>query len=208
MNHHLRAHVLTFVVALAALSAARSPALAADIDGFPVCTEPGDQWSPVIVADGTGGAIVAWHDFRPTVANGVCFAQRVNATGTPLWALNGVQLSTTGDFTEPVPIVIAADGAGGAFVAYGGISEPPRAQWVSAVGTPQWGADGAQLTSSTSMTRDLAIVRDLNGAGGAIVVWRKDNGVGGNSDIYAQKVERGGGDPVGARRRSPSRRPV
>jgi predicted lipoprotein with Yx(FWY)xxD motif len=182
-----------FVVALAALSATRDPAFGADIDGFALCTAPGDQLSPVVVADGAGGSIVAWHDQRPSVAlGGVCFAQRVNATGSPQWALNGVPLSTTGDPGDPTAPAIAADGAGGAFVAYGGSSSQPRAQWVNAVGSPQWGADGTQLTAASPTMRDLAIVRDLGGAGGAIVVWRQDNGAAGLSDIYAQKVSAAG----------------
>jgi hypothetical protein len=40
--------------------------------------------------------------------------------------------------------------------------------------------------------RDLAIVRDINGAGGIIVVWRLIGGAGGFSDIYAQKVNAAG----------------
>ncbi len=199
MNHALRSRILTFVIALAALSAARSPALAADIDGFPLCTAPGAQLSPVIVADGAGGFIAAWHDQRPTVAlAGVCFAQRVNMTGTPLWAMDGVALSTTGDLGDPVAPAIAADGAGGAFVAYGGSSSQPRAQWVNAAGSPQWGADGVQITLAAPGMRDLAIVRDVNGAGGAIVVWRKVNGVGGNPDIHAQKINAAGATQWGA----------
>jgi hypothetical protein len=149
VKHDLRAINLAFVVIVAALSATRSPAFAADIDGFPLCTAPGDQLSPIVVADGAGGFIAAWHDQRPTVAlGGVCFAQRVNATGTPQWALNGVALSTTGDLSDPTAPAIAADGAGGAFVAYGGSSVQPRAQWVNAAGSPQWGADGVTLTNA------------------------------------------------------------
>ena len=193
MKHDLRAGFLMFAVALATLSATRNPAFGADIDGFPLCTAPGDQLSPVVVADGAGGCIVAWHDQRPSVAlGGVCFAQRVNATGSPQWALNGVALSTTGDPGDPTAPAIAADGAGGAFVAYGGSSSQPRAQWVNAAGSPQWGADGVQLTTSSPTMRELAIVRDLGGAGGAIVVWRQDNGAAGLSDIYAQKVSAAG----------------
>ena len=193
MNHELRAGILTFGVALAALSATHSPAFGADIDGFPLCTAPGDQLSPVVVADGAGGAIMAWHDRRPTVAlGGVCFAQRVNAAGAPQWTVNGVALSTTGDPGDPEAPAIAADGAGGAFVAYGGSSSSPRAQWVNAAGSPQWGADGVQLTTASPTMRELAIVRDIGGAGAAIVVWRQDNGAAGLSDIYAQKVNAAG----------------
>jgi hypothetical protein len=104
----------------------------------------------------------------------VCFAQRVNARAFSQWTPNGVQLSTIGDFSNPAP-AIASDAAGGAFVAYGGDNSTPRVQWVNAAGVRQWGADGVQLTTAPG-TRDAAIVRDVNGAGGVIVVWRQDSG--------------------------------
>src|SRR5690242_21679888 len=98
----------------------------ADGNGVPVCTASGDQVLPVVVSDLAGGVIVAWHDGRPTVANGgVCFAQRLDATGAAQWTPNGVQLSTTGDPGSetsggpgnPARVAIASDGAGGAVVA-------------------------------------------------------------------------------------------
>jgi len=54
---------------------------------------------------------------------------------------------------------------------------------------PQWGADGVQLTTEISSARDLAIAPDLGGSGGAIVAWRKINGVAGTSDVYAQRLD-------------------
>ena len=191
MNRNLPAPVLMLIVALAAASIAPGSAIG-DANGVAVCTASGDQLTPSVAPDGAGGAIVAWHDLRPTVAaGGVCFAQRVNAAGVAQWALNGVPLSTTGDFSDPTAPAIASDGAGGAFLAYGGSSAPPRAQRVNAAGSPQWGADGVALTT-TAATRDLAIVRDIGGAGGAIAVWRQDSGLSGTPDIYAQKVDAAG----------------
>ena len=196
MNRNARARALILIVALAAPAITGNRAVGDDANGIAVCTAPADQLAPVVVSDGAGGCIVAWHDLRPTVAaGGVTFAQRVSATGVPQWALNGVQLSTTGDPGEPMGTAapaIASDAAGGALLAYGGSSSQPRAQWVNAAGAPQWGADGVQLTTASSSMRDLAIVRDVNGAGGAIVVWRQDNGAGGIPDIYAQKVNAAG----------------
>ena len=195
MGRFGRARIRTLLLALAA-SGITSGSASGDVNGFPLCTAPGDQLGPVAVSDGAGGAIVAWHDGRPTVAaGGVCFAQRVSAAGVPLWTSNGVQLSTTGDPGEPggpVGPAIDSDGVGGAFLAYGGNSSQSRAQWVNGSGVAQWGADGVQLTNASSSMRHVAIVRDVNGAGGAIVVWRQDNGAGGTSDVYAQKVNAAG----------------
>jgi len=192
LNRNAPARALILVASLTALAVAGAPAAGADANGVAVCTTSGEQVGPAIVSDGAGGSIVAWHDSRPTVASGgVCFAQRVNALGVPQWAVNGVALSTTGDLSDPASPAIASDGAGGAFVAYGGSSSQPRVQRVNAAGVPQWGADGVALTN-TSPVRDLAIVRDINGAGGVIVVWRLMNGAGGTTDIYAQKVNAAG----------------
>lgn len=197
MNCGHRARALVCATVALALFHANTPALAVDPNGFPLCTAAGDQLSPVIVSDGAGGVIVAWHDHRPTeAAGGVTFAQRVGADGEPQWTADGVALSTTGDpgastAARPAEPAIVADGAGGAFVAYGGGTAPPRVQWVNAAGAPQWGPDGVQL-SVDAQARDLAIARDLNGAGGVIVAWRQDNGGAGLSDIYAQKVSAAG----------------
>lgn len=157
-------------------------------NGAPLCTAFGDQIRPVICSDGAGGAIVAWHDARPGTSNGVIYAQRISAGGVPQWAVDGIPLSTSSDVNDPV---IVSDGAGGAFVAYGGSGTHPRAQHVDASGTAQWGPDGVQLSTSTT-ARELAIIADVGGSGGAIVAWREDSGAGGTSDIDGQKVNAAG----------------
>lgn len=181
--------LLIVTVMFATLARGGTPAAAAGVDGIPLCTAANDQLRPVVTSDGAGGVIVAWHDNRPTVsAGGVCYAQRLGAGG-PQWVADGVALSTTGDAISPV---IAADGAGGAFVAFAGSSSQPRVQWVNAAGVPQWGPDGVALSVTASPKRELAIAADIGGAGGAIVTWREDNGAGGTADVYAQKVSAAG----------------
>jgi len=34
------------------------------VDGVPICTAVNDQYSPKIISDGTGGAIIVWQDER------------------------------------------------------------------------------------------------------------------------------------------------
>lgn len=169
------------------------PAFAAPVNGIPLCSATGSQLLPVMVSDGAGGAIVAWHDNR-AAGGGVCYAQRVDANGTPLWSANGIPLSTTGDPGTPA---IASDGAGGAFVVFAGQGTNPHVQWVNAAGAVQWGVDGIAIATTTT-TRDLAITRDLNGGGGCIVVWREDNGAAGSSDIIGQRVNSSGNLQWGA----------
>lgn len=158
-----------------------------DPNGVPVCTAGGDQTMPVIVPDGSGGAIIAWHDQRPGApGGGLCYAQHVNSAGVSTWAANGVALGTSGDVNNPV---IAPDGGGGAYIAFGGQGTAPRIQYVNVTGTPQWGADGLTLSTATTQARELAITRNPSGGADVIVVWRQDNGAGGSSDIFGQKVD-------------------
>jgi len=185
MQRFLRAGSFS-VIALAALAAVSSVSLAADANGIPLCTVANDQVLPVTVSDGAGGIIVVWQDAR---GGGAVYGQRLNAAGVAQWTADGVALSTTGDVNPPV---IASDGAGGAFIAFSGSSSFPRAQRVNGSGVPQWGPDGVQLTTEISSARDLAIAQDLGGSGGAIVAWRKINGVAGTSDVYAQRVDASG----------------
>jgi len=162
-------------------------AAASDPNGVPVCTAAGDQTMPVIVPDGLGGAIIAWHDQRPgTPTGGLCYVQHVNSSGIATWTANGVALGTSGDTNDPV---IAPDGGGGAYIAFGGQGTAPRVQYVNAAGTPQWGADGLTLSTATTSARELAITRNPGGGGDVVVVWRQDNGNAGSSDIFGQKVD-------------------
>ncbi len=174
-----------FPLILATLLALSPHRPAAAFDGFPVCTAANDQVLPITVPDGAGGAIMVWLDGRAGGGTQTVFAQRLGPTGIPLWAPNGVQLSTTSDPGTPVAV---ADGAGGAFIAFGGTLAAPRAQRVNAAGAPQWGSNGVELTSDATATRHLAIAADIGGAGGAFVAWRKDLGAGGTPDVYAQKL--------------------
>jgi len=89
-------------------------------NGAPICTARDDQYlnfQASMVADGSGGAIIAWHDER---AGGFGFqdiyAQRVDDQGATLWQDNGAPVCTApGQQANPV---IAADGGGGAFIVW------------------------------------------------------------------------------------------
>jgi hypothetical protein len=177
----IRALLLSIVLCAAALASGAS----ADPDSFPICSVPGDQTMPVVVPDGSGGAIIVWHDTRPgTAAGGVCFAQRVDSTGAPLWTQDGVQLCTSGDVNNPVAV---GDGIGGAYVAFGGQGTAPRAQYINLGGVVQWGADGITMSTATTQARELAI--GATGSSEIIVAWRQDNGNAGSSDIFGQKID-------------------
>jgi hypothetical protein len=85
-------------------------------NGVGLCTNTANQYSPRMVSDGSGGAVVCWHDGR-IVANGFdIYAQRVNASGTSQWAVDGEAVCTAaGHQFSPA---IAPDGSGGAVLAW------------------------------------------------------------------------------------------
>ena len=103
-----------------------------------------EEYEPTIVSDGSGGAIIAWHDDRniydpclpyddgddcppedqdyqntPDESSDI-YAQRVDADGNGLWAAGGIPIST-GDLDQAYPGIVS-DGAGGAIVFW----EDPR----------------------------------------------------------------------------------
>ncbi len=166
------------------ISAAGAPLWTAN--GVALCTAAGDQDTQTIVPDGSGGAIVAWRDYRigGTSAPDI-YAQRINSTGAPQWAANGVVLcAATGPQYSPA---IASDGAGGAIVTWQdqrGSDSDIYAQRVGATGVPVWTTDGVALCTFAGSQISPVIVSD--GAGGAIVAWQDFRA--NNYDIYAQRI--------------------
>lgn len=154
-------------------------------DGVVLCIAPSNQTQPAIIADGAGGAIVVWYDFRN--GNGDLYAQRVNANGKVLWPDDGVALCTAAH--DQYEFTLIADGAGGAIVAWqdarNGADYDIYAQWLNEVGLPQWTADGVAVSTAASSQYSPTIVSD--GDDGAIVTW-DDFRNGADWNIYAQRL--------------------
>ena len=150
-----------------------------------VCTAPGNQFFPMVIADGAGGTIVAWQDLRNAGDNDV-YAQRYSAAGVPQWPANGVLIC--GTFGEQDTPVLVADGAGGAVVVWKDrrtfANYDVYAQRVNASGAIQWAINGVALCIATGDQGSLQVVSD--GTGGAIVAWL-DPRIG-PADVYAQRV--------------------
>ena len=62
-------------------------------NGIVICNATGDQIRPNLSRDGSGGALISWHDQRDG-ANQAVYTQRVDANGAVKWASNGVAVST------------------------------------------------------------------------------------------------------------------
>jgi hypothetical protein len=152
------------------------------MNGVALSTATSYQQIPMIVSDGTGGAIVTWTDFRNGA--GDIFAQWVNASGVPQWTADGAALCT--DVTGQYSPTIAFNPAGGAIVAWTDSRGGVYAQRVNTAGVPQWTTDGVAVCTAANTQDFSTIISD--GAGGAIVAWEDSRNGFDNSDIYAQHV--------------------
>ena len=161
-----------------------------DPGGVPVCAVDGKQQFPAIVPDGSGGAIIAWEDYRAGATADI-YVQRVSNLGVPQWASDGTLLcAASGDQRYPA---IASDSLGGAIVTWWdhrGASYDIYARRVTSDGIPQWTKDGVALCTAAGDQVAPSIVSD--GTSGAIVAWADSRGP--SSDIYAQRVA-GDGTP-------------
>lgn len=150
--------------------------------GVKVCGAVNEQANPVLVADGFGGALVIWEDYRAGVA---IYAQRIRFDGQPVWTANGVRLSTNpSPQFEPVA---CSDGAGGALVVWEQQSASGydvAAQWVDFAGAPRWGLTGVLVCAAVDDQVNAQLTSD--GMGGAVVAWEDYRS--GAADIYAQRI--------------------
>lgn len=163
------------------------------IDGVALCTAAGTQSSPAIVTAGIGGAMVTWMD-RRNGTNDDIYTQRVNGSGVPQWAANGVALCTAAN-DQYFPTIVR-DGANGAIVTWSDVRSGSLSdiytQRVDNAGIPQWTTDGVALTTGGDGIFPAIVSDD---AEGAIVTWHDfRNGAG--ADIYAQHVLASGGIPT------------
>ena len=138
-------------------------------NGVAICSSSGEQDFACIVADGSGGAIIAWPDSRNGPHYDI-YAQRINKSGTPQWAADGVIVSTAHEIQEAPTIV--SDGAKGAIVAWADrrsyTSYDIYAQLIDSVGDARWAPDGIPVFATAADERGPLMVSNL--LGGAIIV--------------------------------------
>ncbi len=155
--------------------------------GIVVCDETGGQNNPLIVTDGSGGAIVVWNDGRN--GNYDIYGQRLDSDGVIQWVNGGVGIVTkTGDqYLEG----IIPEG-GGAIVLWtdwgDGLSDiKVEIQRIDAGGLLLWAASGVSVSNGTGGQEEPCIASCSSG--GAIVAWQDGRG---GFDIYAQSISSAG----------------
>jgi len=156
----------------------------------------GNEVRPAVTADGMGGAVVAWNDWRNEPGSGGnddIYAQRIDATGTPVWTSGGISVWYYPGGSQRKPKIVGT-GAGGSLVVfqdYGLGSWDIDAVKIEADGT-RWPQSKSYVyydDPSTTAQTDPQVVFDGSGPSptGAVIAWVDERVP--QSDIYAQKVE-------------------
>ncbi len=159
------------------------------LNGVAICKAQNSQDDPQIISNGSGGAIIAWYDYRSGGYD--IYAQSINSAGTTLWQANGTVIcNATYNQWNPE---IESDGSGGAIIAWidsrSGIGfNDIYAQSINSAGTTLWQANGTAICNATDGQMYPALISD--GFGGAIITWEDERS--GFNDIYAQSINSAG----------------
>jgi hypothetical protein len=139
----------------------------------------GPTTTPVIASDGKGGAIFIYAMLDSSTPFGSIYAQRIDASGIPMWGTKGVSLTQNGLRYRAYMI---SDGAGGAFVTWSeedssytnpdsllGLfrSADVYAQRIDASGNTRWNQKGVPVCTGNSGQNTLDITSD--GADGVFI---------------------------------------
>jgi len=173
-------------------------------DGVLVSARQNTKYTPQLVADGSGGAIIAWEDHK---GSGVpqwhdIFAQRITADGERDWTVDGIPVCSFDEAQRDIQL--AQDGTGGAIIVWqdqrnfndpidhGHYGYDIFAQRVEADGGLSWDLDGVAISVTVGEQRKPQLVA-VDG-GGAIITWEdcRISGDHNNPNIYAQLVAANG----------------
>ncbi|MFZ5948692.1 MAG: T9SS type A sorting domain-containing protein [Stygiobacter sp.] len=158
-------------------------------NGIPICVATGNiyLWSPTIISDGSGGAIITWYDNRN--GNYDIYVQKIDSSGKVQWTTNGVVICTAKDH-QWSPTIISG-GSGGAIITWydnRNGNYDIYAQKINSSGEVQWTTNGISICTAPGVQWYPTIVSD--GSGGAIITWEDNRSF--NNDIYAQKINSNG----------------
>ncbi|MCF8247796.1 MAG: hypothetical protein K9J37_03950 [Saprospiraceae bacterium] len=128
-------------------------------DPIPICqTLAFSNYQP-LVADGNGGAILAWVDYRTGNGTTDIYSQKINASGQIQWPSNGILVKNSIYAGWGPTKFLVSNGAGGAFVGLPYYSEL-RVQQISSSGSLLWGGNGKLVSNAGSAA--FVLVNDNN----------------------------------------------
>jgi hypothetical protein len=162
-------------------------------NGVAVCIAGGNQFFPVVISDGNGGAIITWTDYRNDVSfnNTDIFAQKINAAGEVQWTANGIAVCNNN--TNQRSPRLALFGNGGAVVVWsddrnGTNNSDIYAQRINPDGSFAWTVNGIVVCNATSFQSDPALISD--GSNATFITWLDNRS--GTYNVYAQRLDAAG----------------
>ncbi|MFT3846399.1 MAG: T9SS type A sorting domain-containing protein [Lacibacter sp.] len=161
-------------------------------NGVLICNASGDQFFPVIISDGAGGAIISWTDYRNDVGytNTDIFSQKINSSGVVQWTANGIPVCNNN--TNQRSVQMSLFGTGGAVFVWsddrnGSTNSDIYAQSVDANGNFLWTANGIAVNTASGYQLSPTILT----AGNVVTItWLHNSGS--TYSIYAQKLDASG----------------
>jgi hypothetical protein len=165
------------------------------LNGVSLAPSAYNQFIPMIVGNGSGGAIITWYGEGDGSTYNI-YAQGVDSTGNTLWTADGVAVCTAAN-GQGLPQIVS-DGSDGAIITWedkrNGLSNYDiYAQRVNSMGSTLWTTNGIAIC--TASNDQLLPTMVSNGTGGAIITW-EDLRSGTNYDVYAQQMNGEGLVPV------------
>ncbi len=161
--------------------------------GVSICSAPLKQQRPRIQPDNSGGAFIVWQDKRNGIDYDI-YAQRINASGSVLWATNGILICNAVN-TQSHP-KLRGDGANGVIIAWqdkrNALDFDLYAQRVGAGGNIKWQANGVVVCAEADNQEELDMTNE-NNLNGVILCWTDHRSlISNNSDIYIQRIDTSG----------------
>lgn len=161
-----------------------------DTSGVAVCQVSENQYSPQIISDLNGGAIICWEDYRLDGAPSDIYAQRIDGNGNEIWTVDGVEICTA-DNMQNKPFIVNDESSGAIIVWQDhrkGTEDDVYAQRINSDGIIQWTQNGVAISVADNDQSTPHLVKDSNN--GAIIVWRDHRNS--SRDIYASLIQSDG----------------
>lgn len=159
-------------------------------NGLALCTDPADQSTPSIISDMSGGAIIAWSDWRTGIERDL-FAQRVDSAGVIQWTVNGIGVANKPEREHNEKMI--SDDAGGAIIVWEQQGNNGNwdiwAQRIDHSGAPVWPVGGLPICTVDANRLNPKVQKD--GKGGAIITWQDFRNLT-DYNIYAQRLNSAG----------------
>jgi len=141
-------------------------------DGVLVSPDPALQRPGYIVGDGTGGAYIAWYDFRSNAHRADVYMQRLTPIGTRAWEFD-LPVIANYDHAEGPNDLISDGNRGVILIASryidGAVETDILAQRVNSAGELLWGTEPVNVTPWETQQDFAVAVPD--GEGGAYIAW-------------------------------------